>query len=62
MGLDPEGAGSRRAEHIASAGELIEKEHRGVWVAQLGERLTSTQVTISWFVSSSPALGSLLSV
>ena len=33
---------------------------RGTWVAQLVERLTSSHVTISEFVSSSPALGSVL--
>ena len=32
----------------------------GTWVAQLVERLTSAQVMISWFMSSSPALGSVL--
>ena len=31
---------------------------RGTWVAQLVERPTSTQVMISWFVSSCPASGS----
>ena len=30
------------------------------WVAQSVERLTSAQVMILWFVSSSPALGSVL--
>ena len=33
---------------------------RGAWVAQSVERLTSAQVMISRFVSSSPALGSVL--
>ena len=33
---------------------------RGTWVAQLGKRLTAAQVTISQFVSSSPAPGSVL--
>ena len=33
---------------------------RGAWVAQLVKRLTSTQVMISQLVSSSPALGSVL--
>ena len=32
----------------------------GAWVAQSVKRLTSAQVTISWFVSSSPASGSAL--
>ena len=32
----------------------------GTWVAQWAEYLTSAQVTISQFVSSSPALGSVL--
>ena len=31
---------------------------RGTWVAQLVKRPTSAQVTISWFVSSSPVSGS----
>ena len=33
---------------------------RGTWVAQSVKRLTSTQVVISWSVSSSPASGSVL--
>ena len=33
---------------------------RGTWVAQSVERLTSAQVTISWFGSSSPTSGSVL--
>ena len=32
------------------------------WVAQSVERLTSAQVMISWFVSSSPTSGSMLTV
>ena len=32
----------------------------GTWVAQLVKRLTAAQVMISWFMSSSPALGSVL--
>ena len=34
---------------------------RGTWVPQSVKRPTSAQVMISWFVSLSPALGSLLS-
>ena len=34
---------------------------RGAWVAQSAERPTSAQVVSSWFVSSSPASGLLLS-
>ena len=33
---------------------------KGVWVAQLVKRLTSAQVVVSWFVSPSRALGSVL--
>ena len=33
---------------------------RGAWVAQLAKRLTSAQVMISQFVSSSPTSGSVL--
>ena len=33
---------------------------RGAWVAQSIEHLTSAQVKISWFVSLSPASGSVL--
>ena len=33
---------------------------KGRWVAQLVKRPTSAQVTISWFMSSSPAPGSVL--
>ena len=36
------------------------REFRGAWVAQLVKCLTSAQVTISWFVGSSPASGSML--
>ena len=32
----------------------------GAWVAQLVKRPTSAQVMISWFVTSSPELGSVL--
>ena len=32
----------------------------GTWVAQLVKRLTAAQVMISWFMSSSPALGSVV--
>ena len=39
---------------------LQERYVGGSWVAQLIKRLTSVQVMISWFVSSSPALGSVL--
>ena len=35
--------------------------YRGTWVAQSVKSLTSPQVMISWFVSLSPASGSLLS-
>ena len=34
---------------------------RDAWVAQLVEHLTLAQIMISWFMGSSPALGSLLS-
>ena len=33
---------------------------RGAWVAQSAKRQTSAQVMISWYVSSSPASGSVL--
>ena len=36
------------------------RRFRGVWVAQLVGHLTSAQVTISRFVCSSPASGSVL--
>ena len=36
------------------------KVSRGAWVAQLVESLTSAQVMISWFMGSSPAVGSVL--
>ena len=35
-------------------------KNRGAWVAQLVRRLTSAQVLISWLVSLSPMLGSVL--
>ena len=34
----------------------------GAWVAESVKRLTVAQVMISWFVSSSPALGCVLTV
>ena len=39
---------------------LKKKRERGAWVAQSGKHLTLAQVKISWFVSSSPASGSVL--
>ena len=36
------------------------KDSRGAWVAQLVELLTSAQVMVSHFMSSSPVLGSVL--
>ena len=39
---------------------LLEREERGTWVAQSVKRPTSSQVTISRSVSSSPASGSVL--
>ena len=33
---------------------------RGTWVAQLVKQLTLAQVMISWFVGSSPVMGSVL--
>ena len=32
----------------------------GTWLAQLFKQLTSTQIMFSWFMGSSPALGSVL--
>ena len=40
--------------------EITNAIDRGAWVAQLVKRPTSAQVTISWFVSSSPMSGSVL--
>ena len=42
--------------------ELKRRNCRGAWVAQLVKYLTSAQVMISWFMGSSPASGSVLSV
>ena len=39
---------------------VMTKYSRGTWVAQSVEHLTSAQVTISYFMSSSPTLGSVL--
>ena len=39
---------------------LLKKKSRDTWVAQSVKHLTSAQVVISWFVSSSPMLGSVL--
>ena len=45
-----------------SKSDLFENSfHRGTWVAQSVKRSTSAQVMISWFVSLSPASGSVLS-
>ena len=40
---------------------LKEQLGRGAWVAQSVKRPTSAQVMVSWFVSSNPMLGSMLS-
>ena len=39
---------------------VLKSSYEGRWMAQLVERMTSAQVMISWFVSSSPASGSVL--
>ena len=38
----------------------VKINHWGTWVAQLVKRPTLAQVMISWFVGSSPVLGSVL--
>ena len=43
-----------------SEGQIEPRWQRGAWVAQSVKRPTSAQVTISQFVSSSPASGSVL--
>ena len=45
---------------VVMVGSIKSKEARGAWVAQSVKRPTSAQVMISWTVSSSPALGSVL--
>ena len=40
--------------------ELEKQTNRGTWVAQSVKHPTSAQVMISWFVSLSPASGSVL--
>ena len=47
-------------EMIGSDLTFKKKHCGGAWVAQLVEHMTSPQVMISWFVSSSPVLGSVL--
>ena len=42
-------------------GSLKQVLKRGAWLAQSVECLTLAQVMISWFVGSSPVLGSVLS-
>ena len=54
-----------RVENLSSAGKAvlskISSELTGApWVAQWVQHPTSAQVTISWFVGSSPALGLVL--
>ena len=39
---------------------VLKRLTRGAWVAQSVELPTSAQVMISWFVSSSPTMGSVL--
>ena len=39
---------------------MLKTLYRGTWVAQSFKRLTSAQVMTSWFMSSSPASGSVL--
>ena len=46
--------------HMSELPSCMEAEFGGAWVAQSVERLTSAQVTISRFVGSSPASGSVL--
>ena len=47
--------------HVGCKDYLKKDENfRGSWVAQLANHLTSAQVMISWLVSLSPALGSVL--
>ena len=53
----------KMASFFGTKGHHQESEntsHRGTWVAQSVEHLTSAQVTISQSVSSSPASGSVL--
>ena len=45
---------------ISQSCPLLETKSWGAWVAQLVKRPTSAQVIISWFVSSSPKPGSVL--
>ena len=48
------------AEGSWTGPSIKRRVHQGAWVAQLVERPASAQVTISWFVSLSPASGSVL--
>ena len=57
-GLSSEGVG--RLQGQESADWFKGEEKRGGWVAQSVKRPTSAQVTISRFLGSSPALGSVL--
>ena len=48
-----------QAPFLTTPTSIKNHRSRGTWVAQLVKRLTSAQVMISWFVSSSPASGSV---
>ena len=53
----------KRNESLCSHEHLYRNVHnRGTWVARSVKRLTSAQVMISLFVSSSPTSGSVLAV
>ena len=56
MGLDEK----KEPSSIHSVACLENKRERGAWVAQSVKRPTSAQGVISWFVSSGPASGSVL--
>ena len=57
-----EGKGEKKLQRGKEANHKrpLQTENRGTWVAQSVERLTSAQVMILQFVSSSPASGSVL--
>ena len=52
-------AHAHHGTRAASVRDRLKEEMRGAWGAQWAERLISAQVTISGFVGSSPASGSV---
>ena len=64
FGFEASDSGWKLSEGLAVLGSVLDADRtkltRGIWVAQSVKRPASAQVTISRFLSSSPASGSVL--